>query len=108
MRHVTIASFVGKLPVKLGGAVRAVVFAIMLWTLYIIMRELLPIMEIEARSTTVALPIDLPRSYFFSLPLLISCALMVPTLLLFLFEAILRAFGATEDDLLAPIMGSQQ
>ncbi|MEM7442665.1 MAG: TRAP transporter small permease subunit [Pseudomonadota bacterium] len=107
MRHVTIASFVGKLPIRLGSAVRAVTFALMLWTLYVLIRELSPIMEIEARSMTVALPIELPRSYFFSVPLMISCALMVPTLLLYLLEALLGVFGAKQDDLLKPIMGSR-
>jgi len=108
MRHVTIVSFVGKLPVRLGSAVRAMVFALMLCTLYVLIRELSPIMVIEARSTTVALPFDLPRSYFFSVPLLVSCSLMVPTLALFLFEAMLGVFGAKDDDLLTPILGGPQ
>ncbi len=106
MRHVTIVSFVGKTSPRVRSAIRAIVFGLILWTLYILMRELSPIMTIEARSTTVALPIDLPRSYFFSVPLMVSCALMTLTALLFLFEAILGAFGRDEDGtLLSPISG---
>lgn len=109
LRHVTIVSFVGKLPFRLRCAVRALVFVIILWTLYVLMRELSPIMTIEGRATTVALPIDLPRSYFFSVPLMVSCALMSITTLLFLVESVLGVFSATENsDLLSPIMNASQ
>lgn len=106
MRHVTIVSFVGMLPARLRFIVQAIVYAGILWTLYVLMRELTPIMAIEARSTTVALPIDLPRSYFFSLPLLVSCTLMALTSALFLFEAILGIFDpGKQANLLDPIGG---
>lgn len=97
MRHVTIVSFVGKLPPRLRSAIRAAVFFGLLWTLYILIRELSPIMSIEARSMTVALPIDLPRSYFFSVPLMVSCVLMSLTTLLFLVEAVLGILNPDKD-----------
>lgn len=107
MRHVTVVSFVGKTPVRVRSAIRAIVFGIILWTLYILMRELSPIMTIEARTTTVALPIDFPRSYFFSVPLMISCALMTLTVLLFLFEALMGVVGKDADGtFLSPIFGN--
>ena len=106
MRHVTIVSFVGKTPPRVRNAIRAIVFGAVLWTLYILMRELFPIMTIEARSTTVALPFDLPRSYFFSVPLMVSCASMALTALLFFFEALLGALGLDDDGTrLSPISG---
>ena len=104
VRHVTIISFIGKLPPRLRNFVRALTYGIMLWTLNVLIRELSPIMVIEGRSTTVALPIDLPRSYFFSVPLLVSCVLMSLTLVLFLFEAVMGVFGNDDPDLLSPIM----
>lgn len=108
LRHVAIVSFVSALPFRLKNLVRAIIFALVLWTLYILMGELTPIMAIEARSTTVALPIDLPRSYFFSVPLMVSCFLMALTCTLFLVEAVLGVFGRTEDTtLLAPISGEK-
>ena len=65
-------------------------------------------MAIEARSTTVALPIDLPRSYFFSVPLMVSCLLMALTTILFFVEAVLGVVGRDEDaTLLAPIFGNK-
>ena len=106
MRHVTIVSFVGKTSPRVRNAIRAMVYGAILWTLYILMRELFPIMTIEARSTTVALPFDLPRSYFFSVPLMVSCASMTLTTLLFFVEALLGASGLDDDgSRLSPISG---
>lgn len=104
MRHVAIVSFVGKLPYRMQHFVRAITFALILWTLHILMRELLPIMEIERRSTTVALPIDFPRSYFFSVPLMVSCLLMALTSALFFIEAVVGTLSRAVDmTLLTPI-----
>ena len=88
MRHVAIVSFVGRLPTRARSAVRALVFAGIIWTLVVLLRELGPIMEIEARSTTIALPIDLPRSYFFSVPLILTSSLMLLTALFYFLEAV--------------------
>ena len=35
-----------------------------------------PFISVESRSTSVSLPIDLPRSWFFSIPLMLSCLSM--------------------------------
>ena len=107
IRHVTIISFVGKLPARARSAVRAVVYALVIWTLYVLIRELVPIMEIEARAQTVALPISLPRSYFFSVPLMIASLLMMATAALFFIEAVigaLRSTHAEREGLLDPVM----
>ncbi|MGI9499293.1 MAG: TRAP transporter small permease [Geminicoccaceae bacterium] len=107
MRHVTIVSFVGKLPARIRSAVRAVVYAAVIWTLFMLISELMPIMEIESRAETVALPINLPRSYFFSVPLMITSILMIATAALFLVEAVmgaLRGPGAQDSGLLDPVM----
>ena len=107
IRHVTIISFVGKLPARARSAVRAVVYALVIWTLYVLIRELVLIMEIEARAQTVALPINLPRAYFFSLPLMIASLLMMATAALFFVEAVigaLRSTHAEREGLLDPVM----
>lgn len=91
MRHVTVVSFVGRLPARARNATRALVFAGIIWTLLVLLRELGPIMEIEARSTTIALPIDLPRSYFFSVPLILTSSLMLLTALFYFLEALAGA-----------------
>lgn len=111
VRHVTIVSFVGRLPTRLRYSVRAAVYLAILWLLIVLIGELFPVMSIEARSTTIALPVDLPRSYFFSVPLTISCALMMLTNLLFLTEALLGVFstsGSERANLLAPVLESDR
>ncbi|QBX99885.1 TRAP transporter small permease subunit [Rhodophyticola sp. CCM32] len=97
MRHVTISSFIGRLPLRLRYLVRAFVFVAIIWTLLVILRELPPIMRIEGRSDTVALPISLPRSYFFSLPLMLASGLMVLTSVLYLLEALIGALRGGDE-----------
>lgn len=97
MRHVTIVSFVGQLPLRARALVRAVVFGVMLWTFSAMMRELPSIMIIEGRSTTVALPLSLPRSWFFSVPLWTSCLLLSLTTLLYFVEALLATLRSDTD-----------
>ena len=93
MRHVAIVGFAGRLPPRARALARALVFVLTLWTLCVLMRELVPIMRIEARATTVALPLDLPRAWFFSVPLMVASALMTLTVGLYLVEALVGAFG---------------
>lgn len=104
MRHVTIVSFIGKLPQRVQSALRAIVFGIVLWTLFILIRELFPIMDIESRSTTIALPIDLPRSSFFSVPLLVSSGMMVLTAGLYFVEALAGAISPGRNASPPPVM----
>ncbi len=98
MRHVKVVSFVGHLPPRAREAVRAAVHAGVVWTLWTLLRELGPIMEIESRSTTIALPIDLPRSTFFSLPLMLASGSMLLTATLHFIEAVGRAVSPAPDD----------
>lgn len=86
MRHVTVVAAVTPLPPRLRAMARILCWAIVIWTLIVVMRELLGVMAIEGRASTVALPIDLPRSWFFSVPLFASCALMSWTALHYLLE----------------------
>lgn len=79
MRHVTIVAAVTPLPPRIRAAARMFCWAIVIWTMIVMMRELIPIAAIEGRAVTVALPIDLPRSWFFSVPLFIVSGLMTWT-----------------------------
>ena len=48
---------------------------------------ILPFVSVEGRSTSVSLPVELPRSYFFSIPLALSCLSMsISALLLFMVD----------------------
>ena len=62
------------------------------------MKELTGIIPIEGRAMTVALPIDVPRSWFFSVPLFITCALMIWTSAHYLLANLMRLFGGATGD----------
>jgi TRAP-type C4-dicarboxylate transport system permease small subunit len=79
MRHVTVVAAVTPSPPRLRAAVRMLCWAVVVWTMVVMMRELVGIAAIEGRAVTVALPIDLPRSWFFSVPLFITSGLMAWT-----------------------------
>ena len=79
MRHVALVGAVSALPPRPRAAIRALAWAIVIWLMVMLMRELGPVMMIEGRAKTVALPINVPRSWFFSVPLLVSSALMAWT-----------------------------
>lgn len=99
MRHVNIVTFVSSLPTKWKAAFRIATFAVIIWLLLVLMWELTAIIPIEGRAMTIALPIDLPRSWFFSVPLFGSCLLMLWTSVHYLLEqiAILLGIGAIEE-----------
>jgi len=44
------------------------------------------VMGVEGRSSTISLPIELPRSWFYSLPLTLSAASMILTSMYLLLE----------------------
>lgn len=98
MRHVTIVSVVTAAPEKIQAIFRCLCWLLVIWLLATIMHELLGIMPIEGRATTVALPIDLPRSYFFSVPLFISSGLMIWTSLHYLVLNAMRLVGTRQGD----------
>ena len=98
MRHVTIVSVVTAAPEKLQALLRVLAWGLVIWLLVTLMRTLTGIMTIEGRASTVALPIDLPRSWFFSVPLFLSSALMTWTATHYLIENVLRLFGPNRGD----------
>ena len=58
--------------------------------LIILLLELTNIIPIEGRATTIALPIDVPRSWFFSVPLFITSILMLWTVSHYFISACYR------------------
>ena len=47
-----------------------------LWHLLVV--QVCKVMGVEGRSSTISLPVELPRSWFYSLPLTLSCAVDAP------------------------------
>jgi TRAP-type C4-dicarboxylate transport system permease small subunit len=86
-RHILIATFGAHLRPRWAAGLRALVWALVLLTLAVLVVQGWKVMGVEGRSSTISLPIELPRSWFYSLPLTLSAASMVvTTVYLFLQE----------------------
>lgn len=91
-RHVKIQTFVGRLPARARSLFRGLVYLVMLALCLVLMRESWTVMEIEGRRSSISLPVDLPVSLFFSVPLFVGVTSMAATLL-YLIAAELRVIG---------------
>jgi TRAP-type C4-dicarboxylate transport system permease small subunit len=78
-RHILIATFGSHLPPRVGAALRILVWVLVLVTLAVLVVQGIKVMEVEGRSRTISLPVELPRSWFYSLPLTLSAASMILT-----------------------------
>ncbi len=105
MRHVTIVTFVTPAPPRIRALLRMACWSIVIWLMVTLMRELVPVMAIEGRARTVALPVELPRSYFFSVPLFVSSALMLWTAAHYFIANVPVLLGRTDAEP-APILTS--
>ena len=85
-RHILIATFGAHLPSRLAAGLRALVWVLVLLTLVVLVVQGWKVMGVEGRSSTISLPIELPRSWFYSLPLTLSAASMILTALYLLLE----------------------
>lgn len=89
LRHVTIVTFVSKLDSPHQDLFRILADIITLWLLGTLAFYAYQIIPIEGSATSVALPIDLPRSLFFSVALFVTAILMSITMLYYLVIDIL-------------------
>lgn len=86
-RHILIATFGSHLLSRIAAAMRMLVWGLVLVMLVVMVDQGMKVMGIEGRSKTISLPIELPRSWFYSLPLTLSAASMTLTAIyLFLQE----------------------
>lgn len=74
LRHIRIETFVASLNPALQAYWRSALYAIITAACLIVGWYALDIMEIEGRSKTISLPIELPRHMFYSMPLFVSMA----------------------------------
>lgn len=73
-RHVRIASFVSRLAPAARALARCGVYLSILLLALVLMRQAWTVIGIESMRTSVALPLRLPVSLFFSLPLFVGMA----------------------------------
>ena len=92
-RHIIIETFGSFLPLRMAAALRAAVFLLILLTLIVLVFQGTKVMEVEGRSKTISLPIELPRSWFYSMPLTLSAASMVLTAVYLLLKDLAVVVG---------------
>jgi TRAP-type C4-dicarboxylate transport system permease small subunit len=78
-RHVKIDTFVGRLPARAGAIARAVVFLVIIALLATLLPSLERAIEVEMRRQTIALPVQIPSGWFFSVPLAVAAVSMLLT-----------------------------
>jgi TRAP-type transport system small permease protein len=69
LRHIRIDTFVARLAPRPRSLVRAGLWALATFAAVVVAVQALEIMPIEARSRTMALPVEIERHWFYSLPL---------------------------------------
>jgi TRAP-type C4-dicarboxylate transport system permease small subunit len=72
LRHIRIDTFVVRLPAVPQQVIRAGLYAICTAVMLLVAYYAWEIMDVESRSSTMALPVELPRHLFYSLPLFVS------------------------------------
>ena len=78
-QHIVITTFGGRLPPRAVAGLRTLVWLLVLVTLAVLIIQGVKVMGVEGRSKTISLPIELPRSWFYSVPLTVSAASMAFT-----------------------------
>ena len=78
-RHVKIETYVAHLPARGRAAARLLVNLIVFLVLWLLVQEVGKVIVIESRSTSVSLPWPIPRAWFYSIPIMVSCLSMMAT-----------------------------
>jgi TRAP-type transport system small permease protein len=74
LRHIRIETFGGRLAPQPRAFMRAALWALATFAAVVVAVGTLEIMPIEARSRTMALPVEIERHWFYSMPLCVSLA----------------------------------
>ncbi len=100
-RHILISTFVGHLPPRAAAAMRLLVWLLVAVMLVALIVQGVKVMGVEARSNTVSLPVEIPRMWFYSVPLTVSAASMLLTTVLLSFIELRVALGRGPIDTVA-------
>ena len=106
-RHVKIETFVEHLPPRAKAASRTLVNLIIIAVLWLLVREVGMVINIESRSTSVSLPWPVPRAWFYSIPLAASCVSMLATCVYLILAEAATVAGVKDIDTAGGIMGPQ-
>lgn len=92
-RHVRIDTFVGHLPPRGAAVARAVVMLVLVILLATFLPALAAAIEVEMRRSSIALPVQIPSGWFFSVPLTVGVVSMLLTALFRLLVELRFAMG---------------
>ena len=81
LRHVKIDTFLDRLPRRLAALIQAALYGVILVCCAAVASYAWDVMDTEARSMTIALPVNLPRHWFYSVPLFCALVSMAATAL---------------------------
>ena len=72
-RHIRVSSFEGVIGLKTKLFLRILSLVVTLVALTLVVIHAQKFVTVEMRSTSIALPINIPRAFFFSIPLIWGC-----------------------------------
>jgi TRAP-type transport system small permease protein len=98
LRHIRIDTVVEKLPLPLRSLWRAALYLLMTSATLLLAFYAWDIMAIEGKSNTVSLPIEVPRMWFYSIPMCVSMLSISFTGLYFVAAYSVRAMTGLELD----------
>lgn len=93
-RHIRIETFVGRLTARHQALLRLVIYVLVAVLLVMLMQYAPRVMAVEGRSYSISLPVRVPRSWFYSIPLFVgTVSMMLTTVYYILAEARAAAVG---------------
>jgi TRAP-type C4-dicarboxylate transport system permease small subunit len=105
-RHVKIETYVAHLPFRSQAAARLLVNLIIFFVLWLLVQEVGKVIAIESRSASVSLPWPIPRAWFYSIPILVSCLSMMASCLYLMLAELAALVGRDQNSSPQSIMGS--
>ncbi len=91
--HIIIESFMRFLPERLRKIILACTSVVIIAGLIFLLRYLPRSIEIQNRSYTSSLPINIPRGYFYTVPVLISAVMMILTQIYYVIYQVMDLLG---------------
>jgi TRAP-type transport system small permease protein len=98
LRHIRIETLLGRLPTRQRALMEAMLYAIVLACCVVVAWHALGVMETESRSLTISLPVNLPRHWFYSVPLFVALASMALTAGYFIAAHLVEAATGRQPD----------
>lgn len=92
-RHIRISTFVERLPPAGAAAVRLFTLSCIFVLTLVLMRQAWTIIGVEGMRSTIALPVQLPASWFLSVPLFVGMASIGVTVLYLIADEVAAVIG---------------